>query len=142
MMTAREPDSVRPDRLEPFAAQMMLTAGSGGIAEPARLIARVLTDIAGRCDSAGSSLIGHIKCQVEMATDVGVDTFHCNLTSLRLGAQCSGDPRPLPSHGVLEIDLVVLVYGLARRIVEQSVRDSCALHAGCSGSTIEVRPRN
>ena len=101
----------------------------------------MLTDIAERCESSGSSLIGHIKCHAEIATDAGVQTFHCNLTSLRLGARCSGDPRPLSAYGVIEIDLVALVYGLARTALEQIARECCCLHQSRSGSTIDIRPR-
>ena len=139
-MSAQSPSGTPSDRLEPYAAQLTVTAGPGGIAEPARLMAQMLTDIAERCESSGSSLIGHIKCHAEMATDAGVQTFHCNLTSLRLGARCSGDPGPLVPHGVMEMDLVVLVYGLARTALEQIVRECCSLHQSRSGSTIEVRP--
>jgi hypothetical protein len=140
-MSAQSPSGVPPDRLEPFAAQMTLTAGTGGVSEPARLFARLLTDIAERCDSSGSALIGHIKCHARTVTDAGAHTFHCNLTSLRLGARCSGDPPAVAPLGVLEIDLVALVYGLARTVLEQIVRECCSLHQGLSGSTIEVRPR-
>jgi hypothetical protein len=140
-MSELSPSGPAAHGLEPFAAELTVTAGPGGIAEPARLVTNMLTDIAQRCDAAGSSLIGHIKCHVEAITDAGVETFHCNLTSLRLGARCSGDPRALPPSGVLEIDLVALVYGLAREVLEQIVRECCSVYASRSGSTIEMRSR-
>ncbi len=140
-MNAESPSGPPADRLEPFAAQLVITAGPGGIAKPARQIARMLTDIAERCDSSGRALIGHIKCHAEMVTDAGGHTFHCNLTSLRLGARCSGDPGPLTPSGVLNIDLVVLVYGLTHAALEQIVRECCSMNQSRSGSTIGVRPR-
>jgi hypothetical protein len=139
-MSAQSTNGISLDGLEPFAAQLRVTAGPGGIAEPTRMVASMLTDIAERCDSAGSSLIGHIKCRAQVATDTGVEVFHCDLTSLRLGARCSGAPSPLAPDGVLDIDLVVLVYALTHEALEQIVRECCSLQQSRSGLAIEVRP--
>ena len=63
------------------------------------------------CDQAGASLIGRVS-----ATHIRLSrTFHCNLTSLRTGCRCSLDSAR-PTEGI-DLDLVVLVYGLNRDTV-------------------------
>lgn len=118
----------RPDSLEPFTAHV--TVDGGRAAEgPAPLVTRFLEDIARRCEEAGSTLIGHIKCHVE-TEGVG---FHCNLTSRRGGARCAGPAPhiltapPAASSGLrLEMDLAVLVYGLERETIDRAVREALA----------------
>lgn len=113
---------ISPDSLEPFTAHISVEAGLRGDGA-ASLVARFLEHIARRCEEAGASLIGHIKCHVEM----GGIGFHCNLTSRRGGARCAGAaPHDLAaSSGLpLQMDLAVLVYGLERATIERAVREA------------------
>ena len=104
---------IAPDRIEPYAVRLLLR---GDLADPAALVARLLEDVARRCDGAGATVIGHLKAHVRTAGG----SFHCSLTSLRGGARCAG---PLVKHpvavGSLELDLAVLVYGLPRAVVAE-----------------------
>jgi Ni2+-binding GTPase involved in maturation of urease and hydrogenase len=123
----------RPDLLEPFTTRVYVPGGSG--VDAAGLVAELLEDIARRCVDAGSPLIGHIKCRVE----AGGTRFHCHLTSLRSGARCEGaalsDAGEPPSDvGALQMDLAVLVYGLARERVDVIVREALGA-AAIGGAT-------
>jgi len=117
------------DRLDPFAASLTFEAGrrvdSGG-----ELLAALLTDIGEACHAAGCSLIGHIKCH---AAGNG-RAFACSLTSRRTGAACRGAHlEPLEPGASLEVELVVLVYGLSRDTVDAAVRQALARSAKGSG---------
>jgi hypothetical protein len=91
--------------LEPYSVQMSFR---GEIADPIDFTRTLLGGIAMLCDQAGASLIGHIKCYAHTP----LADFHCNLTSLRTGCRCSLDSAR-PTDGI-DLDLVVLVYGLNR----------------------------
>ena len=128
-----------PDLLEPFTARVTL-AGVSHVADPQGLVAGLLEDIARRCEVAGSSLIGHIKCHVQSSAG----SFHCNLTSRRGGARCAGVAASPPADAAtasgLEMDLAVLVYGLAREAVEASVRDALAASNVAEGGEWRLQP--
>jgi hypothetical protein len=114
-----------PDALEPYAVSIRLAARRV-VASPSDLVARLLEDIARRCDEAGCSLVGHIKCHARGAGRV----FTCSLTSRRTGAACRGAGRePMPSGDTLHVDLVVLVYGLRRSTIEALVAEGLATAA-------------
>jgi hypothetical protein len=97
--------------------------------EPALLVTDLLEDVARRVSEAGASLIGHLKCH---ARADGGRSFRANLTSLRSGARTAGDP--VPATEALEIDLVVLAYGLDRADVEKAVRDAVSALEERAGS--------
>ncbi len=115
------------DLFDPYTVRVTLSALDVG-ADPRSLVAGLLADVADRCEKAGASLIGHIKCHVVG----GGDSFHCNLTSRRVGARC-GSAGPPPESAAttrqppdLRVDLAVLVYGLTRGQIEVAVRDAFA----------------
>jgi hypothetical protein len=123
-----------PDHLTPYTVHITLAA-SAGVAAPADLVAGFLEDIGGRCEQAGSSLIGHIKCHVR-ARDLA---FHCNLTSSRSRARCGGDIlAALQPRDSLEIDLAVLVYGLSWDTIDGIVRESCVSIGSIMDCEVEV----
>jgi hypothetical protein len=89
-------------------------------------VAVLLEDIARRCDEAGCSVIGHIKCHAK----AGERAFSCSLTTRRSGAACRGaGQEPVTPGEVLEVDLAVLVYGLPRVIIETIVIECLAVAA-------------
>ena len=115
----------KPDALEPYAVSIRLTAPTE-IPSPSGLVAVLLEDIARRCEDAGCSLIGHIKCHAGAAEKA----FSCSLTTTRSGAACRGAGwEPVASGEVLEVDLAVLVYGLSRAVIEGIVIDCLAVAA-------------
>jgi hypothetical protein len=125
-------DRLDPDRLDPYTVRAFFIAETE-VADPAGMVSVLLEDIAQRCQKAGCSLVGHIKCHARMEES----HFHCNLTSLRSGARCGGPGGegidgllPLRSGGSLELDLAVLVYGLPSATLEVLVGEALA----------EVRP--
>jgi hypothetical protein len=93
--------------LEPFGMQVTLGPTPGGF-DTEEFLTGLLQDLAAACDAAGATVIGHLKCFLSSG-EAGV---HCNLTSTRLGARCSGASRPVPLDRPAELDLAVLVYGL------------------------------
>lgn len=122
------------DRLEVYTVRAHVSGRLGD--EPAQTVARLLEDIARRCEEAGCSLIGHIKCHVR----AGEARFHCNLTSRRTGARCS--PARRGRVGDLEMDLAVLVYGLPRERVEAVVREGfAAAFSGAGAQWTLAAPR-
>ena len=108
----------RPDELEPYAVSLRLDAHEP-LRSPQHLVVGLLEDIARRCEDAGASLIGHIKCHGKLAGHA----FSCSLTTRRTGALCHGaGSAALASGGALDLDLAVLVYGLPSAAVEEVVR--------------------
>jgi hypothetical protein len=81
-------------------------------------------------------LLGHLKCHV---VDDSGRHFHANLTDLRSGPRVAGD-SPTDARW-LQVDLVVLVYGLRHEHVAQVVDESLAALGQRTGScwTVEVR---
>jgi len=107
-----------PDQLEPYTVTLRLEARTQ-IESPSDLITRLLEDIARRCEDAGSSIIGHIKCHATVAGQA----FTCSLTSRRSGASCRGEvDAPIAAGRSLRLDLAVLVYGLPQVETEAAVR--------------------
>ncbi len=125
-----------PSLLDPYAVTALFIAEEQ-VADPEGMVASLIEDIGRRCDDAGASLIGHIKCHARAEEA----RFHCNLTSLRLGARC-GEPggkradtlRPLARGGSLHLDLAVLVYGLPRSTLESLVSEALAASGRADGS--------
>ena len=114
-----------PAELEPYTVSLRLTVPPE-IPSPSGLVATLLEDIARRCDEAGCSVIGHIKCHARAAQR----KFSCGLTTRRSGATCRGaGEEPVTPGEVLEVDLAVLVYGLSRVTIETIVIESLAVAA-------------
>ena len=116
------------DRLDPYTCRAVFTA-EAEVADPGGMIASLLEDVARRCEIAGTSLIGHIKCHARM----GESHFHCSLTSSRSGARCGGrDAEGCAATGslgrgaALELDLAVLVYGIPSSIIGTLVSEALA----------------
>jgi hypothetical protein len=123
-----EPERFGIDRLEPYTCLAVFVA-EADVADPGQMVASLLEDVARRCEDAGASLIGHIKCHARM----GKSHFHCNLTSTRLGARCGAPaaegpvvPGSLVQGAALELDLAVLVYGLPSSVLETVVSEALA----------------
>ena len=111
-----------PDQLEPYTVRLRVESRAT-ITSPADLVARLLEDIARRCEAAGCSVIGHIKCHA----DAPGRAFSCSLTSRRSGAVCRGAVEgPLPAGGALHLDLAVLVYGIPADETETAVKGALA----------------
>jgi hypothetical protein len=120
-----------------------LTPGSGLIQDAHELTAGLLEEIGRACQQAGASLIGHVKCHVRAEAQAGGERrFHANLTSMRSGARVAGEEAgPAAS---LQLDLVVLVYGLERHQLERAVTgalDDVARRAGLTWSREPARDR-
>jgi len=112
-----------PAALEPYTVSIRITTPAE-IPSPGGLVAALLEDIARRCDEAGCSVIGHIKCHAR----AGERAFSCSLATRRSGAACRGaGQEPMTLGEVLEVDLAVLVYGLPRAITETIVSESLAV---------------
>ena len=121
-----EPERFGIDRLDPYTCRAVFTADAE-VAAPGVMVGSLLEDIACRCENVGASLLGHIKCHVR----TGDAHFHCNLTSSRSGARCTGPtaegavvPGSLGLGDVLELDLAVLVYGLPSWVLETVVLEA------------------
>lgn len=141
---------MRPDEMEPYAARFVYEAGASPVAATA-LVAGLLEDIGRRCEEAGATLVGHIKCHARGEAQ----RFHCNLTSTRAGASCwdargvrlegSGqkpcdEPVELLLPGAsMEVDLVVLVYGLTRDAVAVAVGEAMVQSSRVFGGVWHVR---
>ncbi len=111
-----------PDELEPYAVSLRLDAHEP-LQSPQHLVAGLLEDIARRCEDAGASVIGHIKCHAKLAGHA----FSCSLTTRHTGALCHGaGSGALAAGGALDLDLAVLVYGLPSAAVEEAVRKALA----------------
>jgi hypothetical protein len=110
---------MQPEGLEPYTVRLEANLPQG--ADPVSLTRLLLEDIARLCQTAGASLIGHLKCHGR----VGDVRFHCNLTSVHSGARCSAE-RVAGAAGPLEVDLAVLVFGLAWPAVDALVREALA----------------
>jgi len=125
---------MRPiDNIEPYTLRLTL---EGEDPDPERTIATLLTDVAERCQDAGGPLVGHIKCYASTASG----SFHCSLTSLRTGAQCSALPVAAgPRSGRIDVDLAVLVYGLERETIDGLTRASLDALCRAAGATWTVR---
>lgn len=111
-----ERELTEPDLLEPYTVSLAVV-----LDPPAREVRSwtiaLLKDIGQGCMAAGATLIGHVKCHGVVSDGTG---FHGHLTSLRLGATCEGAAEGPVDR--LELDLVVLVYGIPRGAVEDVVR--------------------
>lgn len=105
---------IAPEHIEPYGVRLLLR---GDLGDPVGLVARLLENVARRCDQAGASVIGHLKAHVRTAEG----SFHCSLTSLRSGARCAGPQveRPVTARN-LELDVAVLVYGLPRAVIAEA----------------------
>ena len=122
----------RIDNIEPYTLRLTI---EGEIPDPEGIIASLLTDVAERCQDAGGPLVGHIKCYASTACG----NFHCSLTSLRTGAQCSTLPLPAELQlGRIDVDLAVLVYGLERKTIDGLTRASIDALCRAGGVTWEV----
>ena len=114
-----------PAALEPYTVSIRLAAPPE-IPSPSGLVEALLEEIARRCDEAGCSVIGHIKCHAR----AGERAFSCSLATRRSGAACRGAGRePVTLGEVLEVDLAVLVYGLPRATIETIVIECLAVAA-------------
>ncbi|MBC7293346.1 MAG: hypothetical protein H5T84_04410 [Thermoleophilia bacterium] len=143
---------VKPDYLHPYCLRVRLTGGRVAN-DPENLVRQLLEDIARRCEEAGCSVIGHIKCFAR----IGDLAFHCNLTSRKTGAQSAGvgpvvgpylvTKTRLTTHELataeLVVDLAVLVYGLTYETVESTVHAALASVVGETGEVwVEETPRH
>jgi hypothetical protein len=107
-----------PDRLEPFTVSACLR---GRFDDPAALVGTLLEDVAGACELAGASVIGHLKGRAR--TPQG--SFHCNLVSLRSGPRCAGHLAEAPAVAdAIDLDLAVLVYGLPHDVIASTVEEA------------------
>jgi hypothetical protein len=107
-------------RLEPYGARVWLRPRTHPL-ETAPFLTALLEGIALSSVEAGAKLIGHLKCVLHTAGGL----LLCNLTSLRSGAACRGDGARVVTPGdTAELDLVVLVYGLAAEVVDGLVCDA------------------
>jgi hypothetical protein len=104
--------------IEPYTLRLTI---EGRVSDPEGIIAALVTDVAERCQDAGGPLIGHIKCHASTAAG----NFHCGLTSLPIGAQCSSLPlaAELPL-GRVDVNLAILVYGLELETIDSITRAS------------------
>ena len=119
--------------IEPYTLRLTIT---GSLPDPEKTIAALLTDLAKRCEDASGPLVGHIKCHACTASG----NFHCNLTSLRTGAQCSSLPlaTELPSERI-DVDFAILVYGLERETIDGLTRASVDALCNARGVTGVMR---
>jgi hypothetical protein len=104
------------DHLDPYAARLRLSPLRGSIERPRVLIATLLEEIGRSCLNLGASLIGHVKCHVVCDPS---GRFHASLTSLRSGTHVAGDA--VSEASILQIELVVLVYGLDLGRIDDAV---------------------
>jgi len=99
--------------IAPYSVRLRLVPPQGEFAEPHEDICALLEELGRRTESAGASLIGHLKCYVESPAG---ENFHGSLTSLRSGARCRGERAQ--GAASLTVDLTALVYGLSGDEVE------------------------
>jgi len=123
------------DYLAPLSARIHLVSRHQRFHDPARLVDALLEDIARRTLAAGASMLGHIKCLA--ATDTG-GRFYASLTDTRTGTRTAGD-RGGPSSE-LTVELVVLVYGLERSLIAETVVAAVRDAAVQSNSRWSVKP--
>ena len=122
----------RIDNIEPYTLRLTI---AGEVPNPEGIIATLLTDVAERCQDAGGPLVGHIKCYASTASG----NFHCSLTSLRIGTQCSTLPLAAELQlGRIDVDLAILVYGLERETIDSLTRASVDALCRARGVTWEV----
>jgi len=93
--------------------RLRLAPPQGAFAEPHEVICALLEELGRRTESAGASLIGHLKCYVDAPSG---ESFHGSLTSLRSGPRCRGERAQGATS--LTVDLTALVYGLSADQVE------------------------
>ena len=124
----------RVDDIEPYTLRLTI---EGRVSDPEGIIAALLTEVAERCEDASGPLVGHIKCYASTADG----NFHCSLTSLRIGAQCSSLPlaAELPL-GRIDVDLAILVYGLKRETIDGFTRASLDALCRTGGVTWAALP--
>jgi hypothetical protein len=104
--------------LEPYGLRVRLGPAAGELAVQ-EFLTGLLDDLAAACEAAGATVIGHLKC---FMSD-GDRRVHCNLTSRRTGARCSGHPSAaLSLEPALRLDLAVLVYGLSSGTIDRLTR--------------------
>jgi hypothetical protein len=108
--------------LEPFGVRVQFgpVPERADGSDPEGLLTGLLEDLAAACESAGATVIGHIKC---FMTD-GSAVMQCSLTSRRFGAQCSPGTGVVSLARPVELDLAVLVYGLPRDVIAQLTRET------------------
>lgn len=131
------------DHLAPMALSLWMEGGSAPGATTEGTVVALVEGVAGACEAAGASVIGHIKGRGAM----GGRSFRCNLTSVRTGADFAwsgsgaadsvsgdscdaaeghaghaGDAAGVAAAGDIELTLVVLVYGLEGSVVDGAVR--------------------
>jgi hypothetical protein len=121
--------------LEPFGVRVQFgpVPESARGSDPEGLLTGLLEDLAAGCESAGATVVGHIKC---FLSD-GDAAMHCSLVSRRSGARCSVNAKDISLARPVQLDLAVLVYGLHRDAIAQLVRD--ALDRGLGGRGITWR---
>ena len=124
----------RVDDIEPYTLRLTI---EGRVSDPEGIIAALLTDVAERCQDASGPLVGHIKCHASTAAG----NFHCSLTSMRIGAQCSSLPlaAALPV-GRIDVDIAILVYGLERETIDGLTRASVDALCRTGGVTWATLP--
>jgi len=116
-------DSLPPSAagpLEPYGAMVRLRPMTEGL-DPLRFLPSLLEEVARLCLEQGASVVGHLKCLLRTSEGhVG-----CNLTSVQSGAACREDDVGviLPKNEV-ELDLVVLVYGLSAATIDEVVGET------------------
>lgn len=113
-----------PDHCAPYAIRLQARPAGVPFADPSAAVSVLLEEIGTACLTAGASLIGHLKCLIR--TDAG-ERFYADLTDMRSGAHVSGTPIASAHH--LDVDLVVLVYGLKNQDVAAAV-DTALIVAG------------
>jgi hypothetical protein len=98
-----------------------LRAAAAGF-DPQPFLVDFLDGLAAGCIGSGATVIGHLKCFMRLS-EGGVA---CNLTSLRVGANCSvrglAEGVALPAGETVQLDLAVLVYGIAAATIDVLVR--------------------
>lgn len=122
--------------LEPFAARVYFSPQAGIPAgEGQKTLVKYLEAIAGKCDSGGDTVIGHIKAIVLFADGA---YFRIGVVSAKHPAETDGDATADITNA--KITLNVLVYGLPRNRLQQIVQESALeLNKTCPGE-LQVIP--
>ena len=122
--------------LEPFAARVYfhpqadMAAGEGQ-----KVLAHLLQAIAGKCDAAGDTVIGHIKTIALLADGT---YFRAGVISAKHPAETDGNLAAGLTGA--EITLNVLVYGLSHERLQLLVQESAAEVAKTWQGAIKVAP--
>ena len=106
--------------LDPYGARVVVFMGAIAL-EPQEFLAALLENVAQSCESAGATIIAHLKGFLRL----GDQLVSCNLTSVRRGAVCRGERGgPFPPWSEVELDLAVLVFGLPAAEIDALVADA------------------